>query len=128
MIEMDETISPATVVSVRNAEHYRWGGKDQSESEGWYLVRTPGMHVIEERMPPGAMETRHFHTHARQFFYVLEGELVMEIEHHDYTLGKGEGIEIAPGQQHQAVNRAKSDLRILVVSQPPSHGDRTESP
>ncbi len=128
MSGMDETNQPAAAVSTKNAEHYRWGGKGQTESDGWYLLRSAGMHVIEERMPPAARETRHFHARARQFFYVLEGELTMEIERHDFVVKQGEGIEIAPGQQHQAMNHGRAALRILVVSQPPSHGDRTESP
>ena len=128
MSGMDETIQPATVVSTKTAEHYRWGGKDQTESDGWYLLRSPDIHVIEEEMPPAAKETPHYHTRSRQFFYVLHGELTMEIEHHDFLLQQGEGIEIAPGQRHQAMNRSQTALRLLVVSQPPSHGDRTESP
>jgi len=84
---------PAKVVSTANAEHYTWGGG----CDGWYLVRTPEINIIEERMPPATSETRHHHERARQFFFVLEGELTMEIEHHELTLRAGEGIEIARG-------------------------------
>lgn len=113
---------PANVISRDNAEHYTWG----SNCDGWFLVRSSELNIIEERMPAGARETRHHHARARQFFYVLEGELTMEIEHHEFTLRKGEGIEIAPGQSHQAMNRSQDPLRIVVTSQPPSHGDRIE--
>jgi mannose-6-phosphate isomerase-like protein (cupin superfamily) len=109
-------------VSTANAEHYTWG----SNCDGWYLVRTPELHIIEERMPPDAFETRHFHLRARQFFYVLEGELTIEIEHEVFVLRAGEGIEIAPGKAHQARNSSSEAARILVTSQPPSHGDRVE--
>jgi mannose-6-phosphate isomerase-like protein (cupin superfamily) len=77
-------------------------------------------------MPPGTGETSHHHNHSRQFFYVLQGEFTIEVEHHDFTLHPGEGIEIAPGQTHRAANRSDNSLRILVTSQPPSHGDRVE--
>jgi mannose-6-phosphate isomerase-like protein (cupin superfamily) len=50
----------------------------------------------------------------------------MEIEHHDFTLRAGEGIEIAPGQAHQAMNRSVAAVRFVVTSQPHSHGDRVE--
>lgn len=113
---------PAKVISTANAEHYTWG----NNCDGWYLVSTPELNIIEERMPPGTSEARHHHVHARQFFLVLEGELTMEIEHHDFVLGAGEGIEIAPGQSHQAMNRGTAALRIVVTSQPPSHGDRID--
>jgi mannose-6-phosphate isomerase-like protein (cupin superfamily) len=109
-------------ISAANAEHYNWG----EHCDGWYLVRSDELNIIEERMPPGAAETRHYHVRARQFFYVLEGELTMEIEGEDFVLRVGEGIEIVPGKAHQAMNRSAEATRFLVTSQPPSHGDRVE--
>jgi mannose-6-phosphate isomerase-like protein (cupin superfamily) len=114
---------PAKIISAKNAEHYTWG----ENCDGWHLVKTPDLSVIEERMPAGTFETRHSHTRARQFFYVLDGELTMEIEHHSFVLKKGEGIEVSPGQQHQAFNKSPDPLRIVVTSQPPSHGDRIDA-
>lgn len=117
---------PAKVISTASAEHYKWGGPDNNAADGWYLVRTAELNIIEELMPPGTHETLHHHNRSRQFFFVLEGELTMEIEHHEFVLHAGEGIEIFPGQQHQAMNRGEKHLRIIVTSQPPSHGDRIE--
>jgi mannose-6-phosphate isomerase-like protein (cupin superfamily) len=114
---------PAQIVSTKSAEHYTWG----ADCDGWHLVKTGELSVIEERMPAGTSETRHSHVHARQFFYVLEGELTMEVEHHIFVVHAGEGIQVSPGQQHQAQNRSARDLRIIVTSQPPSHGDRVEA-
>lgn len=113
-------------ISTASAEHYTWGGPNRDQSDGWFLLRTPELAIIEESMPPGASETRHHHLRARQFFYVLEGELCMEIEGQASTLRKGQGIEIAPGQAHQAFNHSQQIVRFLVTSQPPSHGDRVE--
>ncbi|HSY67665.1 MAG TPA: cupin domain-containing protein [Edaphobacter sp.] len=111
-------------ISTRSAEHYKWGGPQGTDCDGWHLVKTPALSIIEEFMPPGTSEARHFHVHARQFFFVLEGELTLEVEHHDFVLQTGEGLEISPGQQHQAMNRSRGPVRMLVTSQPPSHGDR----
>lgn len=108
------------MVSKENAEHYRWG----EVCDAWHLVRSPDLSVIEERMPPGASEVRHYHVRARQFFYVLSGELTIELEERAWVLRSGEGIEIAPGQRHQVMNRSEAEARMLVVSQPMSHGDR----
>ncbi|MBS1799780.1 MAG: cupin domain-containing protein [Acidobacteria bacterium] len=116
----------AKVISTANAEHYKWGGPNGTECDGWYLVRTPELNVIEELMPPGACERRHYHMRARQFFLVLDGELTMEVERQEFVVRQGEGIEIAPGEKHQVINRGKTPLRIIVTSQPPSHGDRTD--
>ncbi|HTH52706.1 MAG TPA: cupin domain-containing protein [Edaphobacter sp.] len=113
---------PGRVISTANAEHYTWG----DQCDGWFLVRTPELNIIEERMPPGTQEVRHHHARARQFFFVLEGELTMEIERHEFVVRAGEGIEIAPGEAHQAINRSAGMVRFVVTSQPPSHGDRIE--
>lgn len=110
-------------VSTANAEHYTWS----KECDGWFLVRTPGLHVIEERMPPGAAERAHHHERARQFFYVLEGELTLVLAGTTVAIRKREGLEIAPGTVHQAVNRADEPARFLVISQPASHGDRVDA-
>ena len=115
---------PTQIITTKSAEHYKWGGPQSTDCDGWHLVKTPELSVIEELMPPNTSEARHSHVHARQFFFVLEGELTLEVEHHDFVLHPGEGLEISPGQRHQAMNRSTKSVRMLVTSQPPSHGDR----
>ncbi len=102
------------------APHYVWG----EVCDGWHLVRDERLSVIEERMPPGASEQRHWHERSRQFFYVLSGELTMEVDEKVHVLRAGVGLEIAPGVVHQALNRGGDDVRFLVMSAPASHGDR----
>ena len=113
-----------TFMSAASAEHYTWGGPNGTECDGWHLVKALDFSIIEERMPPGTNEVRHSHARARQFFYVLEGVLTIEIEKHEFCLGPGQGIEVAPSQPHQAINRDPTPARFLVVNRPPSHGDR----
>jgi mannose-6-phosphate isomerase-like protein (cupin superfamily) len=107
-------------VSTATADHYVWG----KVCAGWHLVRSEGLSVIEECMPPGSEEQRHWHQHARQFFYVLEGELTIDFDDRTTVIKRRQGIEIAPGLPHQAKNRSDAETRFLVISQPPSHGDR----
>ena len=114
---------PAAKIDIAHAEHYVWG----QSCDGWHLVKTPGLSVIEERMPPGAREVRHSHATSRQYFYVLAGEFTIEVEHHLFVLQANEGIEVAPGRAHQAMNQSHADVRILVTSVPPSHGDRVDA-
>jgi mannose-6-phosphate isomerase-like protein (cupin superfamily) len=117
---------PATVISAANADHYKWGGAQGTDCDAWYLVKTPEINVIEELMPPGTAETPHHHVRARQFAFVMQGELTVMVEHHDFVVRVGEGIEIAPGQMHQAMNRSAQPVRFTMTSQPPSHDDRVE--
>ncbi len=115
---MSEPISRAT------AAHYQWG----DACDGWHLVRTPGLSVIQEHMPAGATEVRHRHGRSRQFFFVLAGTLTMEVDGATHALAAGTGLEIAPGEVHQAINASAEPVSFLVVSHPPSHGDRTPAP
>lgn len=108
------------MISKNNAEHYVWG----AECEGWHLVQTPDLNVIHERMPPGTAECRHFHRHARQFFFVLSGAVTIEIDGAWEVLQAHEGAEIPPGVAHQVFNRSELAAEFIVVSQPASHGDR----
>ena len=111
------------MVDRRTAEHYSWG----DGCDGWHLVRTDTLSVIEERMPPGTTEVRHYHRKANQFFYVLQGTLSIEVGENECLLSPGQGVHIAAGEPHQVRNRAAVDAAFLVVSNPPSHGDRVSA-
>ena len=110
------------VMGTANAQHYRWG----DGCDGWHLVQHDDLSVIQERVPPGKSEQRHFHRHSRQFFYVLEGTATMEVDGRSVTLRQREGVEIPPTVPHQLRNDSASDLLFLVVSVPKSHGDRVD--
>lgn len=107
----------------QNAEHYVWGGN----CDGWHLVKDGRLSVIYERMPPGTFEARHYHNQAQQFFFVVDGEAVLEVEGKEFTLNGREGIHVLPRQAHRIFNRSASDLLFLVISQPPSRGDRVNA-
>jgi mannose-6-phosphate isomerase-like protein (cupin superfamily) len=81
-----------SVVSRENAEHYRWG----TDCDAWYMVNDEQLSVIEEVMPAGAAEIRHHHEKAQQFFYILSGEVLMEVEGQTTLVAAGTGIRIMP--------------------------------
>jgi len=114
MAEVIETIDRQT------AQHYSWG----NNCDGWHLVKTEALSIIEEKMPPGTSEVRHYHQKSNQFFYVLKGSLQFKIEESELTLSAGQGLHIKAGQRHQVFNRSANDAEFLVISNPPSHGDR----
>ncbi len=111
---MDEKISAATAPS------YPWG----DGCIGWHLVKNAQLGVIQEIMPPGTAEVRHYHERAQQFFYILKGEGTFELAGETQRLGPGEGIEVPPGQPHQLRNETADALEFLVISTPHAHGDR----
>jgi len=110
------------VVSRATAEHYNWG----ENCDGWILAPREDLTVIQERMPPGTSEVRHFHSRARQFFYVLAGELTMELESACHSIPAWHGIEIEPLARHQAMNMGEQEVNFLVISSPTTRGDRTD--
>jgi quercetin dioxygenase-like cupin family protein len=109
-------------VNTELALHYKWG----ADCDGWVLGSSPDILILQERMPPGTTEQRHFHSVARQFFYVLSGELTMETESEVVRIPPMSGIEIAPGTMHRARNDASNDVHFLVISSPTTRGDRTD--
>jgi mannose-6-phosphate isomerase-like protein (cupin superfamily) len=106
-----------------NARHYTWGGA----CDGWHLLERDDLSVIEERVPPGASEVRHYHDKANQFFYVLRGRLSIEVGGKELLLSPGQGMDVPAGAPHQVRNRDTVDAEFLVVSNPPSHGDRVSA-
>ena len=113
---------PTIPVSINSADHYTWG----EACDGWHLVRSQDLSIIEERMPPHTAEHRHFHTKADQFFYVLSGEAQMEIEDQMFTLRGRTGIFIEHGRPHRISNQCDQDVTFLVISRPTTRGDRQE--
>lgn len=109
-----------SAVSTANAAHYVWG----QQCDGWHLLAGDDLSVIEERMPPGTAEVPHRHACSRQFFYVLSGTAMLELEGVAHRLETGQGLHVPPGAAHQMRNDSGEDVRFLVISSPRSHGDR----
>ncbi|MFX3623635.1 MAG: cupin domain-containing protein [Ectobacillus sp.] len=107
-------------ISKQNAEHYIWG----DICDGWHLVKNKELSVIHERMPVNTSEVRHFHSQARQFFFILSGTATIEVNGERIILNPQEGVEIAPLTPHQMINDSNKDVEFLVISQSTSKSDR----
>jgi mannose-6-phosphate isomerase-like protein (cupin superfamily) len=107
--------------STQNGEHYVWG----EVCDGWHLLKESDLSVIQERVPPGKGESRHFHSKARQFFFVISGTATMEFEAGTVTFSAGQGLHVAPGSSHRFVNASQDEVVFIVVSAPTTRGDRT---
>jgi mannose-6-phosphate isomerase-like protein (cupin superfamily) len=79
-------------------------------------------------MPPGTAEVRHYHQHAHQFFFVLGGALSLEINGLLHRLETRDGIQVPAGASHSVSNQSELPTEFIVVSSPPSHGDRVLAP
>ncbi len=105
-----------------NASHYDWG----TDCEGWHLLSSPELSVIQERMPPGSAESRHLHRSSRQLFFVLSGALAIERATKVFELSEQDSLEVAPGVAHTVRNTGAREALFLVISSPESHADRVE--
>jgi mannose-6-phosphate isomerase-like protein (cupin superfamily) len=76
------------------------------------------------RLKRGDAETRHYHERAHQFFYILSGRATFEIGGEEFALTARQGIAVAPRAPHRLSNKGDEELTFLVISAPPSHGDR----
>lgn len=111
-----------TIICNKSAEHYTWG----EQCDGWHLVKSDKLSVIQELVPPGCSEARHFHNKAEQFFFILSGVATMELEGEIFYVNSNQGIHIPAGLKYQLSNQHESDLVFIVTSTPASHGDRVE--
>ncbi len=105
-----------------NGTHYTWG----DECDGWHLVDTDSLSVIQEIMPPGTSEKLHYHNQAQQFFFILKGTAVFEVENETYEVHQGQGFHILAKLKHRILNKTKNPIEFIVTSEPKSHGDRID--
>jgi len=108
------------LASIENARHYVWG----DDCDGWHLVSTQNLSVIQERVPSGCSEICHLHQFTEQFFFVLSGIATIETEKGKFLLQPHQGLYVPPNTLHQLKNEQDVDLLFTVTSTPPSHGDR----
>lgn len=108
------------VVSRENGNHYIWG----NNCHGWHLAATPNLSVIHELVPSGCSEKKHLHQKSEQFFFILSGVATFEMNGEVHTIKARAGIQIPPMIPHCLSNTGTEDLEFIVVSAPPSHGDR----
>lgn len=111
------------IVNTENSEHYNWG----NGSDGWHLLQSDALSVIEENVPPNEKEERHYHNESQQFFYILSGVAHLEVDGNVFEVHAGSGIHIPAKKPHQLMNNGSINLRFLVISQPKSHGDRVNA-
>ncbi len=108
------------VVEKKNTEHYVWG----QVCDGWHLLKSPDLSVIQEKVPPKAGEIAHYHQHAEQFFYVLSGQMSLFTETAEIKLEAGQGLHIPAGMAHQMKNLGDKVVEFMVISRPHAQGDR----
>ena len=78
--------------------------------------------LAEASVLAGGATQRHYHKKTEEFYFILEGEGIMEVDAERRTIAPGDAILIPPGAWHQIT--ASQPLRFLCCCAPPySHDD-----
>ncbi|MFZ4681433.1 MAG: cupin domain-containing protein [Terrimicrobiaceae bacterium] len=78
--------------------------------------------LAEASLPVGAATDRHYHKLSEEFYFLLEGTGLMEINGATREVTPGDAILIPPGAWHQIT--ATTSLRFLCCCAPPyAHED-----
>ncbi len=88
-----------------------------------------GVNLLE--LQPGAWSSqRHWHSHAEEFVYVLEGEVVLVSEGGEETLHAGDCAAFLPGDPdgHHLQNRSGAAARVLEIGSAGLPEDETVYP
>ena len=68
--------------------------------------------------PPMSGPPRHVHTREDELFYILEGELVFELDGERHTVRAGDTVYLRRGVVHTYQNFTSSDARLLIATTP----------
>jgi mannose-6-phosphate isomerase-like protein (cupin superfamily) len=78
--------------------------------------------LAEASVLAGASTQRHYHKESEEFYFILEGEGLMEVDAEQHPVAAGDAILIPAGAWHQIT--ASQPLRFLCCCAPPySHDD-----
>lgn len=78
--------------------------------------------LAEASLPAGCATERHYHKASEEFYFILEGAALMEIDGEAREVGPGDGILIPAGCWHQIT--ARKATRFLCCCAPPyDHAD-----
>lgn len=114
---MDEILSKENCL-----RHYKWG----DNCDGWNFVNSPEASVKQELMPANTAEKLHFHTYAKQFFFILKGRATFLIEGEAFIVEVGKGLQIKAGDKHKIMNNGTDELEFILFSYPSTLNDRTD--
>ena len=103
--------APLVVSQFHPLKQYRWS----NECKAWNFVDNKSLSVKFERMPAGTKEDLHYHKVSQQFFYILKGKAVFEVDDVILIVHEGEGLHIEAGRKHMVMNKKNLPWNLLFV-------------
>jgi putative monooxygenase len=69
-------------------------------------------------VPPGGRIAEHYHPYSDEFLYVIEGDLVVDLDGEPHPLHKDEALLIPPGTRHRLRNPHATEARCVFSLSP----------
>lgn len=82
-----------------------------------------GQSLAEATLPSGGSTERHYHKVSEEFYYILKGAGVMEVDGEEREVGRGDAILIPAGAWHEI--KAREAMQFLCCCAPPYAHDDT---
>jgi len=96
---------PSNLMKIPNADYLERTGSEILGARQW-------------RLPPGSANTFHKHVKAEEFYFVLEGEGRMRVDHETLTIPRYGSVLVGPGSLRQVFNDTDGDVLWLIVGAP----------
>ena len=74
--------------------------------------------LAEATLRPGQQTRAHFHPHAEEIYYILQGQGRMRMNQEERLVGPGDAIAIPAGTAHQISHLGREDLGFLCCCAP----------
>jgi quercetin dioxygenase-like cupin family protein len=102
-------------------KEYRFG-----DSGPKYLMKGPRSNFAIVQFQAGQDFKAHYHNIMEENFYILEGEVDIEVDGVAHTLKKGQMIHIEPKEVHYVVNRSNGPVKMVSTLAPFQEVDKVE--
>jgi mannose-6-phosphate isomerase-like protein (cupin superfamily) len=90
------------------------------------LMRGKGQSLAEATVPSGQTTHSHRHPRSEEFYHITSGEGLMRLGEDEFTVKRGDTVNIPPGTTHSIANTGDGDLKILCACSPAYSHEDTE--
>lgn len=104
-----------------NEKEYRFG-----DSGPKYLMKGPRSNFALVQFQAGQDFKAHYHNIMEENFFILEGEVDIEVDGVCHTLKAGQLIHIEPKEVHYVINRSNSVVKMVSTLAPYQEVDKVE--
>lgn len=102
-------------------KEYRFG-----DSGPKYLMKGPRSNFAIVQFQAGQDFKAHYHNIMEENFYILEGEVDIEVDGVAHTLKAGQMIHIEPKEVHYVINRSNGPVKMVSTLAPFQGVDKVE--